>query len=84
MKLNPFAKITRAERAEQLLTEARLAEVEHAAAAEHHAALAGMYRGRALRLEAELQPLEPKAAPVITGSTSVVNVIKAVTNLGAR
>jgi hypothetical protein len=56
MKLNPFAKLTRAERAEQLLTEARLASLEHAAAAEHHAALAGMYEGRAQRLEAEIRP----------------------------
>ncbi len=38
-------------RAEAMLREARFAQLEHAAAAEHHDALARMYAERVLRLE---------------------------------
>ena len=40
-----------ARRAETMLREARFAQLEHEAAAEHHAALARMYAERILRLE---------------------------------
>lgn len=40
-----------ARRAEAMLREARFAQLEHEAAAEHHAALARMYADRILRLE---------------------------------
>ena len=45
-----------ARRAETMLQEARFAQLEHEAAAEHHGALAHMYAERVLRLEAALQP----------------------------
>ncbi len=40
-----------ARRAETMLREARFAQLEHEAAAEHHGALARMYAERVLRLE---------------------------------
>ena len=40
-----------ARRAETMLREARFAQLEHEAAAEHHGALARMYADRVLRLE---------------------------------
>ena len=40
-----------ARRAETMLREARFAQLEHEAAAEHHDALARMYASRVLRLE---------------------------------
>ncbi|MBS0293511.1 MAG: hypothetical protein JSS01_13455 [Proteobacteria bacterium] len=43
-----------ARRARSCLDEARMAALEHENAAEHHMALAKMYRHRAARLEAEL------------------------------
>ena len=43
-----------AKRARTLLEEARLAQLEHEAAAEHHHALANMYGDRVRRLEAPL------------------------------
>ena len=45
-----------ARRLETSLNEARMAAFEHENAAEHHAALARMYRQRIARLEAELAP----------------------------
>lgn len=44
-----------AKRAQALLTEARFAQLEHEAAAEHHHALAQMYAERVRRLEAPPQ-----------------------------
>jgi hypothetical protein len=41
-----------ARRTETMLREARFAQLEHEAAAEHHHALANMYADRVLRLEA--------------------------------
>lgn len=41
-------------RAAQMLGDARMAQLEHQAAAEHHGALAHMYRERVQRLEAEI------------------------------
>ena len=43
-------------RAQRCLDDARMAALEHENAAEHHMALAKMYRHRAARLEAELTP----------------------------
>jgi hypothetical protein len=43
-----------ARRAQRCLDDARMAALEHENAAEHHMALAKMYRHRAARLEAEL------------------------------
>lgn len=55
-----------ARRVQTMLREARFAQLEHAAAAEHHEALARMYAERVLRLEAACnagaQP-DHKAAP---------------------
>ncbi|MBS0467670.1 MAG: hypothetical protein JSS31_03905 [Proteobacteria bacterium] len=45
-------------RAQRCLDEARMAALEHENAAEHHMALAKMYRHRAARLEAELAPAD--------------------------
>ncbi|HQQ69061.1 MAG TPA: hypothetical protein PLL92_01960 [Alicycliphilus sp.] len=45
-----------ARRAQRCLDDARMAALEHENAAEHHMALAKMYRHRAARLEAELAP----------------------------
>lgn len=44
------------------LYEARRHAVEHEASAEHHAALAKMYRERAQRLEAQLPPAQRNKA----------------------
>ncbi|AVP57823.1 hypothetical protein [Pulveribacter suum] len=43
-------------RAQRCMDEARMAALEHEGAAEHHAALAQMYRERVARLQAELLP----------------------------
>lgn len=45
-------------RAQRCLDDARMAALEHENAAEHHMALAKMYRHRAARLEAELAPAD--------------------------
>ncbi len=50
---NPSAYLRRAS---TLLQEARMARMEHQAAAEHHAALAEMYSERVRRLESEVFP----------------------------
>ena len=55
-----------AKRAETMLREARFAQLEHEAAAEHHGALARMYAERVARLEgqahrAEVQSQAPTA-----------------------
>lgn len=65
------------------LREAQLARLEHEMAAEHHGALARMYRERVVRLERELadamagRPLAPHPAkleeqPVLQDTDSVV------------
>lgn len=46
-------RITPESRTAQLLAEARMAELEHRAAAEHHKALADMYAARVARLESQ-------------------------------
>ena len=48
-------------RAQALLTEARFAQLEHEAAAEHHHALAQMYADRVRRLEAPQQAIERRS-----------------------
>jgi hypothetical protein len=53
-------KLTPERRAAQLLEDARMAAVEHEAAAEHHGALARMYRLREHRLAPVPQPPESK------------------------
>lgn len=54
-----------AKRAKALLTEARFAQLEHEAAAEHHRALAQMYAARVQRLEAPLSaPVQHTAVEV--------------------
>lgn len=50
-----------ARRVQSGLDEARMAALEHENAAEHHMALAKMYRHRAARLEAELAPGDGQA-----------------------
>lgn len=45
-------------RAQRCMDEARMAALEHENAAEHHSALAQMYRDRVARLQAELLPPE--------------------------
>ena len=50
-----------AKRAQALLTEARFAQLEHEAAAEHHHALAQMYADRVRRLEAPPQGVERRS-----------------------
>ena len=49
---------THLKRAEILLREAHLARIEHESAAEHHAALAGMYARRAERLQREFDAFD--------------------------
>lgn len=49
-----------AKRAQALLQEARFAQLEHEAAAEHHHALAHMYADRVRRLEAPLLQSVPQ------------------------
>lgn len=46
-------------RADTMLREARFAQLEHEAAAEHHQALANMYADRVLRLEAARRASRP-------------------------
>lgn len=46
-----WRKQTPATRTQQLLEEARMAELEHREAGEHHLALAAMYAARVKRLE---------------------------------
>lgn len=64
-----------ARRAQRCLDDARMAALEHECAAEHHLALARMYRERVARLEKELSPaqepsvildpsLPPRVAPL--------------------
>lgn len=54
-----------ARRAETLLREARFAQLEHQAAAEHHEALARMYAARVARLEGT-HPSPTSIAPLPT------------------
>jgi len=48
-------------RIQQGLEEARMAALEHESAAEHHAALANMYRERVRRLQAEMRAVTSEA-----------------------
>lgn len=61
-----------ARRVETMLREARFAQLEHAAAAEHHSALAHMYADRVLRLESACRDAVRRdklsASPEETGS----------------
>ena len=50
-----------ARRAETMLREARFAQLEHEAAAEHHSALARMYAERVARLEGHTRRAVPQA-----------------------
>ncbi len=50
-----------ARRAETMLREARFAQLEHEAAAEHHDALARMYAERVARLEGHTRRAVPQA-----------------------
>ena len=50
-----------ARRAETMLREARFAQLEHEAAAEHHDALARMYAERVARLEGHIRRAVPQA-----------------------
>ena len=53
---NPSVIYTR--RAQRCLDDARMAALEHECAAEHHTALARMYRERVARLEREMSPAQ--------------------------
>lgn len=53
-----FHRITAAQIREQQLAEADALALEHEAAAEHHDALATMYRARAERLRSMDQPID--------------------------
>ena len=61
-----FFRMTPEKAAARLLEEARMSELAHAASAEHHAALARMYRERVARLQLEISPEQrlPQAAPI--------------------
>lgn len=59
--MNPTLIYTR--RIQQGLEEARMAALEHESAAEHHAALAHMYRERVHRLQMEMSAVTSEAAP---------------------
>lgn len=66
-----------ARRAETMLREARFAQLEHEAAAEHHDALARMYAERVARLEGHTRRAVPQAqaaaataAPSLDGQRS--------------
>ena len=72
-----------AKRARTLLEEARLAQLEHEAAAEHHHALAKMYGDRVRRLEAPLleavrhgeQPSQEPLAATLEGQRAPLRVL---------
>ena len=72
-----------AKRAQALLQEARFAQLEHEAAAEHHRALAQMYAERVRRLEAPLlqsvpqvgQPVEASQANTLEGQRAPLRVL---------
>ncbi len=59
---NPTVLYTR--RIQSSLDEARMAALEHESAAEHHQALANMYRDRVRRLQGELAELNGENLPV--------------------
>lgn len=67
-----------ARRAENLLREARFAQLEHEAAAEHHGALARMYADRVLRLEgARRDSLRRDKAPTLAGEVAPADLPRA-------
>ncbi|SDL99105.1 hypothetical protein SAMN05428957_101466 [Oryzisolibacter propanilivorax] len=51
-------------RAQRCMDEARMAALEHESAAEHHAALARMYRERVARLRLEMSPEPQDSRPL--------------------
>ncbi len=63
-----------ARRAQRCMDEARMAALEHESAAEHHAALARMYRERVARLQIELAPQPQEARPVLEPATQVPRI----------
>ncbi len=63
-----------ARRAQRCMDEARMAALEHESAAEHHAALASMYRQRVARLQLELSPEPLDTRPVMEPSTQIPRV----------
>ncbi|WP_313070270.1 hypothetical protein [Melaminivora sp.] len=58
-------------RAQRCMDEARMAALEHESAAEHHAALASMYRDRVARLQNELSP-QPQETRIVRDTSSQV------------
>ncbi|WP_312303021.1 hypothetical protein [Pulveribacter sp.] len=60
-------------RAQRCMDEARMAALEHENAAEHHSALAQMYRDRVARLQAELSPAE-ESRLVLDPSTQIPRI----------
>lgn len=52
-------------RAQRSMDEARMAALEHESAAEHHAALARMYRERVARMRLELAPEPQETRPLM-------------------
>ena len=61
-------------RAQRCMDEARMAALEHESAAEHHAALARMYRDRVARLQAELSPETQETRLVLDASAQVPRI----------
>lgn len=63
-----------ARRAQRSMDEARMAALEHEGAAEHHAALARMYRERVARLQAELEPQQAQSSLVLDPGGQVARI----------
>ena len=63
-----------ARRAQRSMDEARMAALEHESAAEHHAALARMYRERVARLQAELEPQQAQTPLVLDPGGQVARI----------
>ncbi len=61
-------------RAQRTMDEARMAALEHESAAEHHAALARMYRERVARLQAEMSPQPQETRIVVDPSSQIPRI----------
>ena len=61
-------------RAQLLLIEARFAQLEHEAAAEHHYALAQMYAARVQRLEAPLATELQRSSPISADASAATSL----------
>lgn len=61
--MNPFKKITFFQHASTQLYEAKRMGLEHAAAAEHHAALTRMYEERVARLQQAIEEDRASVTP---------------------